>query len=158
MHHRERDDMTDPTTAVEEKNDTEEMVVAMRAVVILGGIEHTVKVKTIDETLDFRTKIGEIFGGVFGPLAAAGGSVTPESIARAMEQMMPSLLGKSFDAFLGLVVAYEPDLAKPFEEATEDERIDAAVEVLRLALPLVDKILNQVKRVRALLKEGGMSL
>ncbi len=146
--------MTDEVTT----NEEDEMVVAMRATVILGGEPRVFKVKTIAETIDFRVKAGELFGAVYGPLVSGRGDQSPESIAAVTEKMMPNLMGKGFDRFLGLTVAYAPELKEYIDGATEDEMIDAATEVLRIALPLLEKVLNRIAKIRAMLTKAGVSL
>lgn len=146
------------TTPTMEKNDTEGMSVTMHATVILGGQERVFKVKTIAETIGFRTKAGEMFGAVYGPLVAARGNQSPASVAAVTERMMPNLMGKGFSDFLALIPEYAPELKDYLGDATEDETLDAAMEVLRVALPLVEKVLNTIIKVRRMLEEAEISL
>ena len=112
--------------------------------VTFGGKVYEVAPAKIDQDMRWREKCGEFAGEFFGTLAQfskPGGAIDQRA---AIVSIMPMLATKGLDRLMDLLFIYAPDLPRDEIEAvaTLDEKLDAVVEVLRLALPFILKLAN----------------
>ena len=149
--------MTEEPTQKQEATDTQ-TILQIREVT-LAGQKRGLRIKSIGETHAFRRRVGELMGTLAKPLLdaymATGGDTEKMEAETIIRQLFPLLLGDGVDALLDMLWLYAPEL-KEFEQgATDDEVLDAALEVLEIAFPLVLKV---GKRTVALLTRAGISL
>ncbi|HUT58985.1 MAG TPA: hypothetical protein VNA25_14145 [Phycisphaerae bacterium] len=149
--------MTEEPTQKQDAAETE-TILGIRTVT-LAGQARNFDIKSIKDTRKFRQRVGELMGSLVEPLynayMKAEGDTDKIDTQNLFALLIPLVLGDGVDALLDMLWLYAPEL-KEFEEgATEDEILDAALEVLEIAFPLVLKI---GKRTVGLLSRAGISL
>lgn len=116
---------------------TEEDIIMQRAFVVLGGERREFRVRSIREASAFRRAIG----GVIGKALAQNPDVDIENIsaigATMIQRVIPILFSDGIDVLMEIPFLYAPELNQYQNESTEQEQIDAGMEVLTLAFPLV---------------------
>ena len=118
-----------------------------QARVTLGGEEHVIRVKSIKETAKFRRLLGELIGNSLAPiLSRSEGNVTSADV---MRHLVPVLFGDGLDAAPDIVSLYAPETTEALADATDEEIIEAALEVVRLALPLMLRVIESVGKMLA---------
>lgn len=120
----------------------------------LAGEERTVAKKPIKDSYEFRRVAGHLFAPIAGKLIAAQGKAKDESSAEAafgemLPDLIPFLLSDGLDKLISLPALYDPALKEAQDAASDDELIDAGVEVLALAFPLLQRMLGAVPRLIA---------
>ena len=127
--------------------------------VTLAGQKRSFKVRSIGETHEFRRRVGELMGSLVKPLfdayMKAEGDTDKIDVQGLFGTLFPLLLGDGVDALVDMLWLYAPELKEYEADATDDEVLDAALEVLEIAFPLVLQI---GKRTVALLTRAGISL
>ena len=165
--------MTEEPTQKQEAADTQ-TVLQIREVT-LAGQARSFKIKSIGETHEFRRRVGQLVGTFVKPLydaymeaeaktrvqGKADAKAKPEDWVDKLDvqalsaQLLPLLLGEGVDALVDMLWTYAPELKEFEADATDDEILDAALEVLEIAFPLVLKI---GKRTVALWSRVGKKL
>jgi hypothetical protein len=127
--------MNEPTvTPTEERSDEDVMLREFQ--VVLGGEEHTVTVKSIKESKEYRRILARVIRKLMVPL------INLEDLERAnMSELagvaLEAILVDGIDAFPELLAAYAPELNEQIESASDEEIIAAMSEVLEVTFPLV---------------------
>jgi len=145
------------------KKRTEDQIVLQEFEVVLGGKKRTGRVKSIRDNREFRRRLGELIGDLLAPLfdpsqwPAGEDGEKPETpgINFAIRKLMPALFADAPEGLMDLLWLYAPELREWEDVATEDELLDAALEVLELSIPLAIKI---VQRLQEFGKRMGITL
>ena len=121
--------------------------------VTFGGKVYEVAPAKIDQDMRWREKCGAFAGEFFGILAQfskPGGEIDQRA---AVAAIMPMLATNGLDRLMDLLFIYAPDLPRDEIEkiATLDEKVDAVVEVLQLALPFILKLAQLMSRMEGAL-------
>jgi len=124
----------------------EQDVILQEATVVLGGKARSFRVKTMTENRAFRRRLGEILGDIIGPmfdpaLRDTGGVLNQPDVVR---KVLPALMADGPEALMDLLWIYAPELKAFASESTDEEIIDAALEVLSLSFPLAQRIATQM--------------
>ena len=118
-----------------------EIILERPAVFTLAGREYRVKPAKLDADLRWREACGR-FTADFGLAAKMPPDLPRDQVeAEATRRGFAFLYGRGLDAGMELVYAYAPELAadrgRIEAEASFVEKIDAALEVFKVALPFI---------------------
>ena len=143
-----------------QKQDAAEMQTLLQSrEVTLAGQQRSFSIKSIKDTHEFRRRVGELMGSLVTPLfdtwSASDGKLENADLRVIFQQALPILLADGVDSLIDMLWVYAPELKEFEADATDDEILDAALEVLEIAFPLVLKI---GKRIVALLSRAGINL
>ena len=116
-----------------------------QARVTLGGVEHTIRVRSIRDTAEFRRVLGHLLGNGLSPLLSVATDGGKLNSADLLASLLPALLGDGLDSAHEIVSLYAPELVEAVSGATDEEVVGAALEVVSLALPLA------IRTIRGLL-------
>jgi len=145
----------------ERKAGSEEETCAQILRVRLGGEMRTARVRSIAENIEIRLALADMVAdavGVFGEeLTAAfenmraGEKTALEDVGGAdvltmIQRAAPFLFGKGYDALIGLPFLYAPELQEFRDGASDDELLDAALEVAGIIFPLFLKIWQRIAK------------
>ncbi len=134
--------------------------------VTLGGVAHEVRVKTIKETSEFRRVVGPLLVPLsrklepFQECLAVGddkqrGEVFVQKFLEVLPDLLPYLLGEGLDTLVSLPDLYEASLAEACAGASDDELVEAGVEVLSKIVPLARGIFRAVPKVIPIMAGRG---
>lgn len=136
----------------------EEQILLQTISLTLGGETVDIPVKSMAETYQFRKELGKVVGGVLGEFGEeiAGLLKNRENLEKHLADLplgatlgkaLPIILADGPDALIKMLFLYAPELKKYEKAATEEELMDAALEVLRAAFPLLRRILTPMLRM-----------
>ena len=110
--------------------------------VSLGGESYEIPIRRIREAHDWRRKVGVLCGRfakvIFSSSKYPDGDFEVD-LGEAFSAVLPVVLGEGFEDLIECFFLYAPDLPRAEIEAkaTDEEMIDAALEVFKIGFPFV---------------------
>jgi len=128
------------------KKRSEAQVLFQEATITLGGEPHTLAVRSMKDTREWREQLGTMLAPHLGAVvresqvAVENGAAEVDMVS-ALEAALPGIMGKGAEDIIDLLYAYAPDdMKEAIDAASDGERFDAALEVFALAVPFVLKM------------------
>ena len=108
----------------------------------LGGKIYQVKELNIEQDVAFRRELGNLLGQFLNPLATHRQS-------EWLSAILPNLFAEGYDQVKELIFNYDRSLPRDeiMAKATSEELFEAGLEVLKLSVPLVQKILEGLMKL-----------
>lgn len=140
---------------------SDEEIVCQQATIRLDGEDHTIRVKSIAESLEYRRALGRLLKDakaylrgmdlsdlLSGAASKTKGGNKDKDVANKalglemLVELAAYLLSDGIAHIPDIVKSYCPELKDEIARASDEELLDAAQEVIRLTFPLLLKMAN----------------
>lgn len=125
-------------------------VLFQEATVVLGGVERTLKVRSLKDTRAFREQVGTALAPYIDVLFESDVTTKGKDgqgdidIPKALGRLLPRILGQGVDNLIDLAYAYvegqDESLKAAMDEASDKERLAAGLAILKVTLPFVIQV------------------
>ena len=138
--------MATSSTLKGEKRSTTDVLLNAPVVIELCGKKYEIREKNIADSLEWRTKCGELMQSLVGIFKENLEGQETVSNTELIQKAMPILLGVGLDKIIDMLFSYTKELAadreKILAEASASEVVDAAMEVFNLSFPFVRAVVS----------------